>query len=167
MDISALLKPTKSYKQYKKPLNILALMLVVIMGGLFVFMAGGTQEGSRLASVFDQLSVVRFDLQGEGCEKGGSEGTCIITSGDKEMTLRDCSQESCQASWFEKGKETGQGSYLLSYSEAMQGVTILTVYEVTEDLEQRQQGQYFSLEVKDPRAENENQEFKQAEAKFK
>lgn len=167
MNISSLLTPTKSYKKYKKPLNILALTLVIIMGGVFVMLGSGDEEGSRFASVLDQFTVVRFDLQGEGCDQGGNEGSCAITSGDVEMTLRDCAQESCQASWFEKGKETSRGSYLLSYSEAMQGVTILTVYEVTEELDQRQRGQYFYLEVDDPRAESQNQEFQQAEAKFK
>ena len=86
--------------------NGIAIAIVAIISTLLVIFAPKTE-------------VITTNLSGEGCGKTEAQNvSCILKSGEKELVLRECSEENpCSQSAYELGKRDKNIQYIVLTSE--------------------------------------------------
>ncbi len=127
------LPETPSIKDKRTLLNFIAFVVVAVFGGLLVFLGAGDPQPTLI-------------LEGEGCNKAEG-GVCELVSGEAREQLRQCSDEAnCAGSYYELGKKTSDGQYILLRAETP--FQAVTVYQVDPDtLEYSQVESYFFTPV--------------------
>ena len=97
--------------------NGIAIAIVAIISALLVIFAPKTE-------------VITTNLSGEGCGKTEAQNvSCILKSGEKELTLRECSEENpCDKSTYELGKRDKNIQYVLVKSQVFgESIQIMSV----------------------------------------
>lgn len=97
--------------------NIIAVLVVIVVTAIFAIFSSKTE-------------IIQANLIGDGCAKTDSKGgKCILAFGEKELTLRLCSEESpCNQSEYKLGKKKDNKQYIVLKSESFgKSIEVLTV----------------------------------------